>query len=167
MRPEFPLSRFLLVVGLLLVVVSPAPAAERTIQQAIEHGLMCYCGCADLTVQVCTCGTAAMIRQEIATRLANGESQEAVLAAFVTRHGEQILSAPTKEGFNLLAWIMPFAVLLVSATALIVVIRRWAARGAIETTGMAAGPSPADDDDLNDEQRLTLERIERELREEH
>jgi cytochrome c-type biogenesis protein CcmH len=166
MRPDSPLSRSLLVVGLLLVFGSPAQAAERTPQQAIEEGLMCYCGCSALTVRVCTCGTAATIRQEIATRLANGENEEEVLAAFVARHGKQILSAPTKEGFNLLAWIMPFAVILVAATALIVFIRRSAARGALATAGTTAKPSAADAE-LSDAQRLTLERIEREIREEH
>ena len=166
MRPDSPLSRSLLVVGLLLVFGSPAPAAERTPQQAIEEGLMCYCGCSALTVRACTCGTAASIRQEIATRLASGESQEEVLAAFVARHGDQILSAPTREGFNLLAWIMPFAVILVAATALIVFIRRSAARGTLATAGTTAKPTAADAR-LSDAQRLTLERIEREIREEH
>jgi cytochrome c-type biogenesis protein CcmH len=166
MRPDSPLSRSLLVVGLLLVLGSPAQAAERTPQQAIEEGLMCYCGCVDLTVRVCTCGTAATIRQEIVTRLANGENKEEVLAAFVARHGEQILSAPTKEGFNLLAWIMPFAVILIAATALIVFIRRSAARGALAMAGSPAQPFAANAE-LSDAQRQTLERIEREIQEEH
>jgi cytochrome c-type biogenesis protein CcmH len=158
------MSRFLIVIGLLLAFGSPAAAADRSPQEAVEEALMCYCGCSDLTVRVCTCGTAASIRQDIATRLANGDSNEEVLASFVARHGEQILSAPSKEGFNLLAWIMPFAVLLAAATALVVVIRRWETRGAAAKAAAGAKPSTAD---LSDEQRLTLERVEREMREDH
>jgi cytochrome c-type biogenesis protein CcmH len=159
------MSRFLIVIGLLFAFVSPAAATDRSPQEEIEEALMCYCGCADLTVRVCTCGTAASIRQDIATRLANGDSNEEVLASFVARHGEQILSAPSKEGFNLLAWIMPFAVLLIAATALVVVIRRWETRGAAAKAGARAKPSTTAD--LSDEQRLTLERVEREMREDH
>lgn len=165
MRPDVPMSRFLIAIGLLFVFGSPAAAADRSPQEAIEEALMCYCGCADLTVRACTCGTADSIRQDIATRLANGDSEEAVLASFVARHGEKILSAPTREGFNLLAWIMPFAVLLAAATALVVVIRRWETRGAAAKAEARARPSTATD--LSDEQRLTLERVEREMREDH
>ena len=31
---------------------------------------------------------------------------------FRSKYGEKILSAPTTQGFNLLAWIMPFAAIL-------------------------------------------------------
>jgi len=162
MRPDLSTSRSLFVIGLLLACSLPA-AADPSPQEAIEESLMCYCGCADLTVRVCTCGTAASIRQEIATRLADGASVEEVLASFVAQHGEKILSAPTKEGFNLLAWIMPFAVLLVATAALIVVIRRWETVGSAAMAENRAKPAA----DLSDAQRLTLERVEREMREEH
>jgi cytochrome c-type biogenesis protein CcmH len=160
MRPDLSMARHLLVIGLLLACSSPA-AADPSPQEAIEESLMCYCGCADLTVRVCTCGTAASMRQEIATHLAGGASVEEVLASFVARHGEKILSAPTKEGFNLLAWIMPFAVLLVATAALIVVIRRWETVGSAARAENRANPAA----DLSDAQRLTLERVEREMRE--
>jgi len=164
MLPDLMMLRFFIVIGLLFAFVAPAAAADQSAQESIEETLLCYCGCAGLSVKDCTCGTAASIRQDIATRLANGDSQEAVLASFVARHGEKILSAPTKEGFNLLAWIMPFAVLLAAATALVVVIRRWETRGAA-IAGSSETPSTIAD--LSDEQRLTLERVEREMREDH
>ena len=163
MRPESAMPRSAIVIGLLIAFVAPVAAADPSPQESIEESLMCYCGCSDLTVRVCTCGTAASIRQDIATRLANGDSVKEVLASFVARHGEKILSAPTKEGFNLLAWIMPFAVLLAAGTALIVFIRRWSARGATAMAESRAEPSPTAN--LSDEQRLTLERVEREMRE--
>ena len=56
-----------------------APADALEDRREIERGLMCYCGCSDLTVRVCTCGTAEAIRTEIADRLARGESERAVV----------------------------------------------------------------------------------------
>jgi len=165
MRPDVLMSRSLILAGLLFACASPLAAADLSPQEQIEQNLMCYCGCSDLTVRVCTCGTAAAIKREIATRLADGESKEEVLAAFVARHGEQILSAPTKEGFNLLAWIMPFAVILTATTALVLVIRRWETRGAVARENVRAEPSSKAG--LTDAERLTLERVEREMRENH
>jgi cytochrome c-type biogenesis protein CcmH len=114
--------------------VRGARAAEPTVRQGIESRLMCYCGCADLTVRVCTCGTADAIRAEIDSRLAAGETADQVVAAFVARHGEKILSAPTKSGFNLLAWIMPFAALFAAGGVVIALVRRW------ERAGARSGP---------------------------
>jgi len=143
----------------------PLSAAEVTPQQEVEGRLMCYCGCSDLTVRVCTCGTADAIRQEIAGRLANGESPGQVVAAFVARHGEQIRSAPLKSGFDLVAWVTPFAALILAGSTLILVIRRWGrARGAAPVSdpaspGTESGTAPTL------EERRALERVRREMRE--
>ena len=41
-----------------------------------------------------------------------GKSKPEVLQAMVAQYGERILAAPTKEGFNLTAWIIPFVMLV-------------------------------------------------------
>ena len=160
-----------LAAAVLLACVFPsaAAAADPTPQQAIEEAMMCYCGCADLTVRVCTCGTADAIRADIARRLAAGETPDQVLAAYVAQHGEKIRSAPTKEGFNLLAWTMPFAVLLASGAGLILLVRKWGKAGAGEISGAASpirrgapgppgGAAPPDERD-----RKLFERVRREI----
>jgi len=125
---------------------------------------MCYCGCSDLTVRVCTCGTADAIRAEIAGRLAGGESPEQVVAAFVARHGEQIRSAPLKSGFDLVAWVTPFVALILAASGLVVVIRRWGRARTIPATS-AASPVPGTDRAPTPEESRALERVRREMRE--
>jgi len=117
---------------------SRAEATART-RERIENRLMCYCGCADLTVRVCNCGTAAQIRDDIDARLGRGDSPDRIVAAYVERYGEQILSAPTTRGFNLLAWVMPFAALLVATSFVVALIRRWSSRP--EATVPATGPA--------------------------
>jgi cytochrome c-type biogenesis protein CcmH/NrfF len=136
----------LLLAGLAVAAAAPARharAADLTPQQRVEAGMMCYCGCANLTVRSCTCGTADAIRAEIASRLGAGETPDQVLAAFVARHGEKILSAPTDSGFNLLAWTMPFAAILAAGVVLVVLVRRWERAGAGARTGPDAGGPPA------------------------
>ena len=44
--------------------------------------------------------------------------REAILASFVTRYGEKVLSAPTASGFNLAAWVTPFLVILIGAVSI-------------------------------------------------
>ena len=138
--------------------------ADLTPRQQVEGRLMCYCGCSDLTVRVCTCGTADSIRQEIAGRLDNGETPDQVVAAFVAQHGEQMRSAPTLSGFDLVAWVTPFLVLALAGSALVIVVRRW---GSLRTSRVAApGATPvADHETPTPEERKALERVRRELRE--
>ena len=135
-----------------------ARAAETTPQHQVEGRLMCYCSCSNLTVRDCSCGTAAAIRNDIAARLAAGQTADQVVAAYVAEHGEQIRSAPEPEGFNLIAWVMPFAVILAGMVMVVALARRWRMRGAALPPPDAAGAAAAPAD------RATLERIEREMR---
>jgi len=51
----------------------------------------------------------------IEQKLAKGESATGIVQFFVAQYGEQVLSAPTKKGFNLTAWITPFVAILAGA----------------------------------------------------
>jgi len=142
------------------------PAAERTPQEKVEIRLMCYCGCTDLTVRTCSCGTAAEIKQDIARRLADGQTADEVVAAYVRERGPQIRSAPTTSGFDLLAWVTPFVVILAGGGFIVHLIRRW--RRQPSRDGARGEPAvPAfDSRRLSADDRGTLDRIEREIREE-
>ncbi len=116
-----------LAVGLaaLLLATAPALGAPPT-QFEVEEALTCQCGCG-LTVHSCNhlnCGSGEPIKKEIAERIARGEDKETILAAFATKFGEKVLSAPTFKGFNWFAWITPFAAVLAAGGVLAVAIRR-------------------------------------------
>ena len=117
-----------LLLGLALSTAPLCAAAEpgRPTQQDVEEALTCQCGCG-LTVHSCNhlnCGSGEPMKREIAERIARGESQDQILAAFTARYGEKVLSAPTFRGFNWLAWVTPFAVVLLAGATLVVAIRR-------------------------------------------
>ena len=149
------------------IVLFPAGAplaAESTPQERAESALMCYCGCADLTIRTCSCGTAARVKEDIARRLASGQTVDQVIDAYVAQHGEQIRSAPTKQGFNLLAWVVPFAAILVAGGLIVALVRRWKARGAPEGAAVGSGGAASPLAGLSGADRKTLDRIEREFR---
>ena len=115
------------VVGGLAVLAILAASAPAATQQEIEESLTCQCGCG-LTVHACNhlgCPSGEPMKKEIAERLARGEDGETILAAFRTRYGEKVLSSPTLRGFNWLAWVTPFAAILMGGLGVTLVIRRW------------------------------------------
>jgi len=129
----------------LALVAAPAMVLAQPMQQEIEESLTCQCGCG-LTVHSCNhlnCGSGEPIKAEIRERLGRGESKQQILDAFRARYGEKVLSSPTFQGFNWLAWIMPFAVMLAAGTVLAVAIGR-RVRATVADAPPAAPPAPGD-----------------------
>jgi cytochrome c-type biogenesis protein CcmH len=145
------------VVAVVVLLGLPLSATAADEEQVHEVGqrLACYCGCSGLTVSQCTCGTADQIREKIRAQLDAGLSPQEVVDAWVAERGEAILAVPTREGFNLVGWTLPF---VVTALGLIILssllLRR---RRRIEETA----PSSAE---ISEEERSYLERIERDVR---
>lgn len=109
-----------------------APAnIEPTLLSGIRKELACDCGCG-MTVQDCLggmiCSESRSYSNEVIDHLKAGKSREQVLQAMVAKYGEKILSAPTKEGFNLTAWTFPFLALLLGGVIVWRVVVRWKAQ---------------------------------------
>jgi cytochrome c-type biogenesis protein CcmH len=87
-----------------------SPAVSVTVGE-ITQELTCTCGC-NMLVSACEgameCSAANGIKAQVMEKLNRGQSKEEIIGYFVNRFGEKILSAPTKKGFNLTAWILPF-----------------------------------------------------------
>ena len=156
------LSTIAFAVALAIPMLGAAQSTQAPTQRELEESLTCQCGCG-LTVHSCNhiqCGSGEPIKAEIAERLGRGESKEQILAAFRETFGEKVLSSPTMEGFNRLAWIMPFAVVLTAGTVLAVVIRR---RGRTAPAPSPAGPPAGGSDDaLRARLKRELDDLERE-----
>jgi cytochrome c-type biogenesis protein CcmH len=127
-------------------------------QSAIEESLTCQCGCG-LTVHSCNhvqCPSAIPLKAEIAEQLAAGKTREEVLTHFAGKYGEKILSAPTTSGFNLVAWVTPFAAVLVAATIIVVVSKRWRRPAA---PAPVAAPARVGDDERRERLAAELDRF--------
>ncbi len=156
-------SSLLLLSGL-VVAQTEIPSAQRALQTEIQNGLACYCGCG-MTIQGCLggmiCSESKTISKEVAAHLQNGKSKTEVLQAMVAQYGERILSAPTKEGFNLTAWILPFVALVIGGFIVAKVISGWKKQTPAEAQTIAAA-SLKNETAVSDPYQ---ERFERELKE--
>ncbi len=99
----------------------------------IESQMRCTCGC-NLDVYTCrttdfTCGTSPAIHRELVGMVEEGMTGEEILEAFVAKHGETVLMAPKKEGFNLAAYFVPGAAIIAVGSALLWVLYRRSANG--------------------------------------
>jgi cytochrome c-type biogenesis protein CcmH len=93
----------------------------------LNHRLMCTCGCAEILGECnhvgCSASTAELA--ELRTGIAAGKSDQEILDGFVAKYGAVVLAAPTTHGFDLVAWIAPFAVFAAALLGTILLVRRW------------------------------------------
>ena len=67
---------------------------------------------------------------DLGKQIDQGKSDDAIMTYFVDKYGTAVLAAPPASGFNLAAWVMPFAALGIGALAAIYFIRRFRSRWA-------------------------------------
>ncbi len=65
------------------------------------------------------------MRGVIRQQLQQGQSEQQIIQYFVSRYGNTILWSPPKQGFTILAWVIPIAILLSGALLLMLVVRGW------------------------------------------
>lgn len=94
--------------------------------QGLENALMCKCDdkCGKVLVN-CTCSTSDKTRAKFSKMLDSGLTVEQIIKSQVDEYGETVLSAPTKFGFNLTAWVMPFIALVAGGVGIRKVIYSW------------------------------------------
>jgi cytochrome c-type biogenesis protein CcmF len=121
----------------------------------MQKEIICMCGtCGRKRLAECTCGMAAQMRGELAGLLEQGKTREQVYEYFMGKWGSQEpLAMPLDEGFNRLAWAVPYALGLLGLGIAGVVAVRWSRQA--QPTLAAAGPSAPADPAL--EQRLADE----------
>jgi cytochrome c-type biogenesis protein CcmH len=107
----------------------------------LGHQLMCACGCRQILLE-CNhvgCAYSDRMRGELEQALTRGDSDDLVLQAFVQKYGATVLAAPPASGFNLVAWIMPFAVFFSATGFAVLVVLRWKRRA---SAAVPASESP-------------------------
>jgi cytochrome c-type biogenesis protein CcmH len=121
-----------------LAVVAPAAASEQkpTLPE-LERELICPT-CHE-TLAASNSPIAERMRAFIRARIAAGDTKSEIKAQLVDQFGESVLAAPPKSGFNLLAWVLPLAGIVIAAAVVGLLAYRWS-RG---RKGEEAGePSP-------------------------
>ncbi len=106
----------------------------------MSHRLMCTCGCAQILGE-CNhvgCPNSTGELNELRAGIAAGATEQQINDSFVAKYGAVVLAAPTTKGFDLVAWIAPFAVLAAGIMGTVLLVRRWSlkvgstAQGAVD-----------------------------------
>jgi len=115
---------FLAALVLALAAVAPAAASEQhpTLPE-LERELICPTCHESLAAS--SSPIADRMRAFIRARIAAGDTKSEIEAKLVDQFGESVLAAPPKSGFNLLAWILPLAGLVLAAGIVGVLAYRW------------------------------------------
>ena len=116
---------------LLLAAASLAQTSSELISPDVRRvgsKLACLCGSCKNTVGDCPmlqCHYSSPAREKIAKLQDMGASDDNIVAGFVRDTGKQALSSPPTEGFNLLAWVTPFAAILAGLGGIFFYMRRY------------------------------------------
>ena len=140
--------------AVLAVAALSAPAASaqepQTSLPGIEDEVMCpVCG---FSLELATeAPQAEQMREFIRERIDQGQSKEEIKDALVAEFGPEVLAIPEGEGFDLAAWLVPGAAIVLAGGAIFVGLRRW--RRASTVSGGSAEP-PDSELDPDDAERL-------------
>jgi cytochrome c-type biogenesis protein CcmH len=107
------------------------------------------CPTCKTTLDMSTAPIADRMRVFIRARIAAGDTKAEIKAALVAQFGPGVLAEPPKEGFDLLAWLLPLAGALAAAAAVGWAAWRW-------SRSRPPGDGPSGDEPLapEDERRL-------------
>lgn len=126
-----PLPRTLQCILLCLALFAFSGASDPATRfKEIGHQLMCICGCGQILLE-CNhvgCPDSDGMRNELMAAVSRGDSDSLVQQAFVQKYGPTVLAAPTTQGFDRTAWIMPIVALLVGVAILLLIIHSWKGR---------------------------------------
>jgi cytochrome c-type biogenesis protein CcmH len=127
------MMRRLLLAAVFLVAACPAfavnpdevladPALE-TRARALSSQLRCMV-CQNQSIDDSNAELARDLRLLVRERLANGDSDEAVIDYVVSRYGEFVLLNPRLRGETLLLWGAPIVLFVAGATAMVLFVRK-------------------------------------------
>jgi len=128
-----------------LVLAGPALGSEEH-PTAAELESELVCPVCESTLDTSNAPVARRMKAFIRERIAAGDTKSEIKSKLVDQFGESVLAAPPKHGFNLLAWLLPFAGLGLGGAALAVLARRWsrAREDAVPTDPSGNGRGPLD-----------------------
>jgi len=134
-----------------LAFAAAAAAGGSVTASSIETELVCPV-CHE-TLDQSNAPVAQEMKREIRRRIAEGWTRKQIIDEMVANFGPGVLSTPSKHGFDLLAWLLPVAGVLVGAAALGVTAWHWSAR-----RGRAAADKPALEPELSPEDERLVDR---------
>jgi len=141
---ETGLRTVLLAAFLLVAPLARGDSARQPTAEAVGGQVQCTCGCVAPLNQcpMLQCAEKAEMRDFIKKEVADGKDETTILQDISIRYGVQALTAPPAKGFNLAVWILPGVGLLAGLSIVVVIVRRWKAKPAIDPAPTSASVDP-------------------------
>lgn len=135
------LSRSLQTAMLVIAVVVFMGAGDESARfNDLGHRLMCACGCRQILLE-CNhvgCSYSDRMRAELVAAVDRGDNDDLTLQSFVQKYGPTVLAAPTKTGFDRVAWITPYVALLLGLALVSFIVRAWRSRPLLRPADLPA-----------------------------
>jgi len=125
----------------------------------LGHRMMCVCGCNQILLE-CNhvgCAYSDRMRAELIAAVDRGDNDDMTLQGFVQKYGTTVMAAPTKAGFNRVAWIMPYLVLVLGLALVTLIVRAWRSRPLVLPAGAVAAVHGAELEHFRDQARKDTE----------
>jgi cytochrome c-type biogenesis protein CcmH len=118
--------RVVVLAAVVACVLAGTAAASEENPTLAELEREVICPTCNTTLELSNSPIAERMRLFISDRIAAGDTKSEIKSKLVAQFGDAVLAAPPKEGFNLLAWVLPLAGVGLAAAALALLARRWA-----------------------------------------
>ncbi len=115
----------------------------------VGHKLVCQCGCGQILME-CNhvgCPVSGPMINDLRAQLTAGTSEAAILQTFLAKYGPIVPAAPIRGGFDDVAWIVPYATLVLGTLGVALLIGYWHRR---YTRLHPAAPMPPPDTTSNE-----------------
>jgi cytochrome c-type biogenesis protein CcmH len=110
----------------------------------LGHDLVCTCGCSEILLECnhTSCPTSPGEIADLHSEIDSGASDAAIFKFFSAKYGPTVLAEPVRGGFDDVAWVGPFAFLLLGIVLILLLLRLWQARHARLVPEPPISPTP-------------------------
>jgi cytochrome c-type biogenesis protein CcmH len=146
-----------LLVVTLLVLLGAGDSSARF--NDLGHRMMCVCGCHQILLE-CNhvgCQYSTRMRDELTAAVDRESNDDLALQWFVQTYGTTVIAAPTNTGFNRVAWIMPYLVLVFGLSAVVLIVRAWRGKPLMPGPGSVRPVAGAELDHFREQARKDTE----------
>ncbi len=135
-------KRALLIVFVAFTMLGASDPSARF--NRMGHNFMCACGCGQILLECnhTSCPASPGQIADLHAQMDAGASDAAIFKFFAAKYGPTVLAEPVRGGFDTVAWIGPFAFLLIGIALILLLLRLWKARHDRLTPHRRAAPPP-------------------------
>ena len=126
---------------MLVILLQLSSRANNADLKKLLTSVYCYCGCSRETIEVCICGVAQEIEKNFKKKLTLEKTVDQIKSEYLAQYGSQFDAIMKAEGFNLVAYIVPFVLLAILGSISVVVLKK---QKAVQIVTQPAGSTNLD-----------------------